>query len=109
MRLYLAGPMTGVPDKNRAEFFQVETHLRDLGYDVLNPHRIDELHNPTGAPREWDWYMRHTLTMMFACKGVATLPGWRWSRGASLEVDVARRLGMGVRPYMEWPQVRTNG
>lgn len=105
MRLYVAGPMTGVPGGNRDEFLRVEHELRDLGYDVLNPARIEELYNPGGAPRAWDWYMRHALQMLAACKGVATLAGWTYSRGATLEVDVAMRLGMGVRPWFSWPEV----
>lgn len=106
MRLYVAGPMTGIEGLNYPEFFRVEGGLRDLGYDVLNPARIDELYNQSRAPRPWDWYMRHALVMLAGCKGVATLPGWRKSRGASLEVDVATRLGMGVRPWWQWPEVR---
>lgn len=108
MRLYVAGPMTGLPSLNYPEFIRVERELRDLGYDVLNPARIDELFNQSSAPRTWDWYMRHAIPMLTECKGVATLPGWANSRGASLEVLVARRLGMGVRPWYQWPEVRVN-
>lgn len=108
MRLYVAGPMTGINDPYRTEFRRVERELRDLGYDVLNPARIDELYNQSGAPRSWDWYMRHAITMLVACKGVATLPGWMNSRGATLEVDIANRLNMGVRPWYSWPEVRVN-
>jgi hypothetical protein len=106
MRLYVAGPMTGIEDYNYPEFLRVEGVLRDLGYDVLNPARIDELYNPTKAPRQWDWYMRHAVAMLLACKGVATLAGWPASRGATIEVNLAVSLGMGVRPWFSWPEVR---
>jgi hypothetical protein len=108
VRLYVAGPMTGIPQNNYPEFFNVERYLRDRGYDILNPARIDQLYNQSLAPRPWNWYMRKAIHMLVSCDGVATLPGWRQSRGASLEVDVARRLEMGVRPYLEWPEVGVN-
>lgn len=106
MRLYVAGPMTGIEELNYPEFFRVEAVLRDLGYDVLNPARIDELHNSTKAPRQWDWYMRHAIQMLVSCQGVATLAGWQASRGATIEVNLATSLGMGVRPWFSWPEVR---
>ncbi len=106
MRLYVAGPMSGIENKNYDEFFRIEGVLRDLGYDVLNPARIDELYNPTGFPYDWTWYMRHTLAMLLGCKGVATLAGWQASRGATIEVNLANSLGMGVRPWFSWPEVR---
>lgn len=106
MRLYVAGPCTGIPDNNYPEFFRVEAALRDLGYDVLNPARVDELFNPTKAPRSWEWYMRNALGMLLACQGVATLAGWQASRGATIEVNLATSLGMGVRPWFSWPEVR---
>ena len=106
MRLYVAGPMTGIEGFNYPAFHRAERDLRDLGYDVLNPARIDQLYNQSSAPRPWDWYMRHAIQMLVACKGVATLPGWTQSRGATLEVDLANRLGMGVRQWYSWPEVR---
>jgi hypothetical protein len=98
--------MTGIEDQNFPEFFRIEGVLRDQGYDVLNPARIDELFNPTGAPRTWEWYMRNAIMMLLSCQGVATLAGWQGSRGACLEVELATRLNMGVRPWFAWPEVR---
>jgi hypothetical protein len=109
MRLYVAGPMTGIEECNYPEFFRIEKVLRDQGYDVLNPARIDELYNPTKAPRPWEWYMGKAIHMLVACKGVATLAGWQASRGATIEVNLANALGMGVRPWFSWPEVRVNG
>jgi hypothetical protein len=106
MRLYIAGPMTGIEDFNYPEFFRVERELRDRGYDVLNPARINEMYNRSTAPRTWRWYMKHSITMVAHADGLATLPGWVSSRGASLEVHLARRLEMPVRAYHDWTDVR---
>ena len=37
MRLYLAGPMSGIKDFNFPAFNEAAEHLRKLGYEVFNP------------------------------------------------------------------------
>lgn len=100
--LYVAGPMTGLPEFNYPAFNAAAETLRLKGYDVNNP--VDaELANPTpGTPQSWDWYMRHALRMVLDSDGIAVLDGWRSSKGATLEVRVAQALQMPVRPYSEW-------
>ena len=95
--LYVAGPMSGYPEFNYPAFREVGQHLAGRGYQVLNP--ID-CGVPEGSP--WETYMRATLTMMLAASGVATLPDWRESRGAAIEVALAHQLGMPVRPWNNW-------
>ena len=100
--LYVAGPMTGYPDFNYPAFNDAAASLRARGFNVLNP--VDaEQHNPTpGTPQAWDWYMRHALRMVLESSGVALLDGWRDSRGAVLEVTVAKALRLDVRPLDAW-------
>jgi hypothetical protein len=100
--LYVAGPMTGLPNFNYAAFNYVGRVLEGAGYTVLNP--VDaEKHNPTpGTPQTWDWYMRHALGMVLAADGLAVLEGWECSRGARLEVDVAHALTLPVLPWGKW-------
>jgi hypothetical protein len=108
-RLYVAGPMTGIPEMNYPMFFRVEETLKASGYDVLNPARIDEvfanelvaLKSQDLAP-DWSWYMRKTLRMMLLCDGVATLANYTESRGATIEVNLARALGFRVAAWSAW-------
>lgn len=100
--VYVAGPMTGLPEFNYPAFREAADRLREIGYKVLNPVDAEE-HNPTpGLPQAWDWYMRHALGMVLAADGLALLPGWQQSRGANLEVTVAKALGMTVLPLDAW-------
>ena len=101
MRLYVAGPMSGLPDFNYPAFNAAERVLRVRGYAVLNPVKAEE-HNDTGKPQTWDWYMRHALRMVLDSEGLALLPGWENSRGATLEVQVAKALGLPCKPLSEW-------
>lgn len=94
MILYLSGPMTNRPQHNYPAFFAAEEQLQAAGHVVLNPARIDDLCSTEAGERTWTWYMRRALRMLTSADGVALLPGWTNSKGATLEVDVADRLGL---------------
>lgn len=90
-RVYLSGPMTGIPDFNFPAFNAEASRLRALGYDVVNPVDI----NPdTTTP--YNECLRNDLKALLTCDTIAMLPGYGASRGACLELSVARRIGMEV-------------
>ena len=91
MRIYLAGPMTGYPDLNFPLFHAEAARLRAHGYDVVNP---AEINSDPNAP--WTVCMRQDIAQLVTCHAIAVLPGWRRSRGASLEVGIAQALEMPV-------------
>lgn len=97
MKLYLAGPMTGYDDYNFPAFHNAAAGLRASGHEVVSPAEMDE-----GIPPEehealdWSDYLRRDLELLVGCEGVAVLPGWQDSKGASLEVHVANALGMPI-------------
>lgn len=98
MRVYIAGPMTGLPDFNYPAFFKAAVDLRTAGHFPINPARAD---GREGC-RDWLDYMRASLRDIADCDGIATLHGWGESRGAALEVHIARSLDLPVRPLSEW-------
>ena len=102
MRLYIAGPMTGLPEFNYPAFHVAAEQLGVAGYDVLNPADIDKAHNSDGAKQAWDWYMRHALRMVLDADGIALLYGWQNSRGAALEYKVGCALQLDVRLLSQW-------
>lgn len=96
--VYIAGPMTGLPEFNYPAFVKAEHGLADAGYDVENPANNLAPENPT-----WANYMRVTIPQMLKCRGIALLPGWEESRGAKLEVQIALALGdFVVEPLEKW-------
>lgn len=97
-RLYVAGPMTGLPEFNYPAFHEAASQLAAFGYDPINPARTDGRENC----RERLDFMRASLLDLAACDGVATLSGWGDSRGAALEVFIAKSLDLPVRPVAEW-------
>jgi hypothetical protein len=90
-RIYLSGPMTGLPDYNYPAFNAETARLRALGYTVENP-----AENPPVPGDRWELYMRAALRQMLTCDAVAFLPGWQASRGANVEIELAGHLGMAV-------------
>lgn len=100
MKIYIAGPMSGVQDWNFPAFFEAERQLLELGYEVINPAHNDgstyeeALASANTGKHSWDWYMRRDLTNLITCDAVCLLPDWKNSKGASLEVTVARSLDM---------------
>ncbi|WP_257605327.1 DUF4406 domain-containing protein [Pseudomonas sp. UMAB-40] len=91
MRVYIAGPMTGIPEYNFPAFNAMAEKLRGAGWHVENP--ADHGH-VVGA--EWADYLRYDIGRLATCEVVMLLPGWTSSRGARLEVSIARELGIGL-------------
>lgn len=91
MILYLSGPMTGLPEYNYPAFHREADRLRQLGYTVINPAEIEHEHD-----RTWESYMRNDIKALMEAEAVAVLEGWYDSKGARIEVLLAKQLGMKV-------------
>ena len=98
MRLYIAGPMTGLPEFNYPAFFAAAEQLLAAGFDVLNPARKE---GREGC-ESWLDFMRAALRDLADCDGIAMLPGWADSRGAEIEVRTAATLGLPTAPVDVW-------
>lgn len=86
--VYISGPMTGLPDANRATFDAAEQYLRNTyGCGVLNPARM-----PDGL--QYRQYMAHAMQLLAHATVIVLLPGWEKSRGAFIEVLIADRDGV---------------
>ena len=98
MKLYLCGPMTGLPDFNRAGFERARKALRMAGFEVVCP---VELHEGQ-QHKAWHEYMRVDVRAMLECDGVALLAGWAESRGAKIEATLAAQLLIQCSEVWQW-------
>lgn len=101
-RLYVAGPMTGLPDYNYPAFDGAAALLAERGYPVENPAENEQLFKDRVGPPHYTEYLRAGLAQLLRCDGVAVLEGWWKSGGARWEVQTAGMLGLEVRPVAEW-------
>ena len=89
MQFYIAGPMTGLPDFNYPEFNKAADELRKQGYKVVNPAELDG----GDTSMTWTYYIKRDLKELLDCQGIVLLKGWEKSKGANIEVFVAKALG----------------
>lgn len=114
MRVYLAGPIRGVPHFNAPAFNTAATKLREAGHEVFNPAEHDvetfgQVRSPKGSEitlaRKAGMTALELRRMVFKadtawlCENadaVALLPNWQNSKGATAEHALALALGIEV-------------
>jgi len=88
--VYIAGPMTGLPDFNREGFNAAAQSLGDKGYkSVINPGTL-----PLGLTQAQ--YMDISLAMVRCADVVHMLNGWEESEGARIEYHLAAKMGLKI-------------
>ena len=90
-KVYVSGPMTGLPEMNFPAFNEAAAALRSRGWEVVSPVEINP--DPTA---DWLTCIVADLEAMRGCTAIALLPGAVHSRGACIERHAAVRLGMDV-------------
>ena len=113
MKIYVAGPMRGIPEFNFPAFHFATHRLRSEGFEVFNPaerdierHGVDisagnTLGSLNKAERDHGFDLRCAFgeDMAWLCAhadAVVLLPGWKNSKGAVAEKAVAEALGLEV-------------
>lgn len=111
MKIYVAGPMRGIPYFNFPAFDAAASALTAAGHEVFNPAARDrEVHgdkvnqSPTGDLRDIDltgFNLRAALAadtqwIALEADAVCHLPGWENSKGANAEVALAKCLGLKI-------------
>ncbi len=97
MKVYIAGPMSNMPDLNYPAFNAAAAMLRAAGHEVLNP-----AENPAPPCGTWLAYMRMAVAQIAQSDRLVMLPGWEKSRGARVEFSLALGLGLEI---MTWAEV----
>lgn len=87
MKVYIAGPMTGLKNYNFPAFYDAEEKIKKNGMIPLNPAR-----SPAGL--QYRDYMDISFAMVRSSDAYATLPGWESSAGARAEVAYAESIGL---------------
>lgn len=113
MKIYIAGPMRNIPEFNFPAFYAAEDYLKEQGHEVFNPARRDnDRHgediskgNATGdeaaAAVQHGFSLREALRddtqwITMEADGIAMLPGWERSTGATAERALAIALHLEI-------------
>jgi hypothetical protein len=112
MKIYLAGPMSGIPYFNAPAFKAAAAWWRAEGHRVVNPIEEDEkrlgegwwVSYATGDESKVAGFDRRKViaaccVSVCECDAIALLPGWQDSPGARAELEVARAVGLKVIPW----------
>lgn len=123
LKIYLAGPMRGIPEFNFQAFHATAAKLRAQGHEVFNPaerdiahHGVDiskgnEAGDETLAAMQHGFSLRDALAddCEFICRhanAIALMPGWERSLGAKAERALSIALGHQII-YLPIAQVVT--
>lgn len=105
MRVYIAGPIKGQPDGNRAAFKDMAARVEAQGWTPVNPWDIpgnhegphigeEVLHTENG--HRYGCYLRADIMELMFCDAICFLDGWEDSKGALTEAHVAQSIGLKV-------------
>lgn len=110
MKVYLAGPMSGIPAFNIPAFDAAAEYLRSQGFDVVSPAEVDGettraalLESTTGSHDDlppsdggWSAYLSRDFRILAdeGIDAIVRLPRWEQSRGARLECLMGKELGL---------------
>ena len=109
MKIYIAGPMRGIPYYNFPAFDKAAKMLRDFGYTVASPAEMDRAvgSDPKDLPPDFDWNsisddfdihacLIRDVEAVYASDAIYLLLGWKESTGVKMEKAVAEFLGRKV-------------
>lgn len=92
-KVYISGPMTGLPEFNYPAFHEAEEILKASGWEVLNPAR--NFNGETHHERKD--YLRLDVADLLDADAIFMLPGWQNSYGARIEYQVAQALELDIK------------
>jgi len=109
VKVYIAGPMQGIPNFNYPLFNEVANEFRMLGHEVFNPAEKDTQAHGYDIPAdnsaacnkfatdEHGFSLRRALRddlcwIAENADGIVLLPGWEYSKGAGAEWALAKAL-----------------
>lgn len=95
-KVYISGPITGIPSLNIQAFRDAEQKIRSMGMNPVVPHDLFE--GIDTQDFKWEDFMRGCIKCLMDCDAVITIEGWNDSEEARIEVDLARKLKMDVFP-----------
>ena len=100
MKIYIAGPMTGLPEYNYPAFRSAAVLLRGEGHEVVNPVELGEKYGTADEintdPVKFADLILEELDALKECDVIYLLHGWQTSKGTRKELKLALENGLDV-------------
>lgn len=95
-KIYLSGKISGLPICEAIKNFEsAENQLKELA-TIVNPMRLRHDHDKT-----WESYMKEDIKALMDCDAIAMLPNYNESKGALIELNLAKSLGFEIIYLLE--------
>ena len=98
LKIYIAGPMSGIVGLNWDAFDQKELELISAGWDVVNPAGMDREMgiDPNGELDEYDYEdaAGRDIEALKSCDAIYMMAGFQYSKGACWERALAKHWGL---------------
>ena len=109
MRVYIAGPMTGLPQNNFPAFDTAAQELRENDHIVISPAELDDpidrdlALKDLPATKTWGDFLARDVKLIAdaGIEAIFLLPDWEKSRGARLEATVGLLCGLKFFLYAD--------
>jgi len=98
MKIYISGRIAGLTKEDyERNFDYAETSIAGFGHEPVNPVKV----LPFQSWYEWQDYMRADIKALMDCDAVYAMSNHKESKGAMIEVKLARDLGLRVYYKLE--------
>lgn len=90
MKVYIAGKVSGTPIAEcTMKFGEAQKLIESQGHECVNPLQlVNDWHI------EWTDAMRICIKELMTCDAIYALPCWSDSTGATIEVELSRKLNL---------------
>jgi hypothetical protein len=97
-KIYISGPISNHPTGNIELFAAEALKIRQGGDIAVNPHEVCA-HLPKTSP--WDDFMQVCIEELSSCDAILMLPGWQESKGANVEYEKAKEMGIEIYHFYQ--------
>lgn len=92
-KVYISGKITGLSvEEITSKFHNAEVTLSALGVECINPFTAV----PYVKGKTWEEYMVDDFRLLLQCDTIYLLDNWQDSKGAKVELAVAKELGLNI-------------
>ena len=92
-KIYISGKITGLkPVVAKQNFKTIENQIKKEGNIAVNPFNV----LPFEEHYTWRDYMKADIKALVECDAIYMLPDYKDSKGALLELEIAKGLGMRI-------------